>query len=245
MIGLGTIINVSAVIVAGIIGLAAGHFLTERFEKIVSTAIGLSVICMSVSGVVAKMLVVTPDGVGTQGIFTLIFALVTGALLGELMNIDYQFERFGGWLKKVSGSVKDKRFVDGFVTASMSTSIGAMAVMGAVMDGVKGDYSILLTKSVIDFVLILVMTATMGRGCIFAAVPIGVFQGLVTLFARLISPLMNELATNNLSMVGSALIICIGINILCDGKFRIKVLNLLPAVVLAVLAAYIPFLQYI
>lgn len=245
MTGLGTIINVSAVIVAGIIGLAAGHFLTERFEKIVSTAIGLSVICMSISGVVAKMLVVTPDGVGTQGIFTLIFALVTGSLLGELMNIDHRFEQFGGWLKKVSGSVKDRRFVDGFVTASMSTSIGAMAVMGAVMDGVKGDYSILLTKSVIDFVLILVMTASMGRGCIFAAVPIGVFQGLVTLFARLISPLMNELATNNLSMVGSALIVCIGINILCDGRFRIKVLNLLPAVVMAVIAAYIPFLQYI
>lgn len=116
-----------------------------------------------------------------------------------------------------------------------------MAVVGALMDGINGDYSILLTKGILDFVIILVMAASMGKGCIFSFIPVFLFQGSITLLAKLISPLMSPLAINNISLVGNILIMCIGINILADGKYRIKVANLLPAIVFAVIGALLPF----
>lgn len=243
MFGLGTVINVSAIVAGGLIGMLAGKILTQRFRKIVTVAMGLSVLTMSISGIVSEMLKVTDEGVTTGGTYVIIFSLVLGALSGELIDIDGKMERFGIWLKKKTGNARDPVFVDGFLDASFTVCIGAMAVMGAIMDGMGGDISILLTKSILDFVIILIMTASMGKGCIFSAIPVGIFQGSVTLLSRLIMPLMNDAAMSDLSMVGSILIMCVGINLLCDGKFRIKVANLLPSIVFAVAAAYIPFLS--
>ena len=243
MIGLGTIINSGAIILGGIIGLIFGKIISERFQKIVTVAMGLSVFAMSVSGFVSKMLVITDGGVETAGTFMMIFSLVLGAVSGEAIDLDRRLESFGGWLKRKTGSSGDTTFVDGFMNASLTVCIGAMAVIGALTDGLSGDYSILLTKSVLDFVMVIVMTSSMGKGCIFSAIPVAVLQGTVTLGARLISPIMNTAATNNLSLVGSVLIMCVGVNLVADGKFRIKVANLLPAIVFAVAAAYIPFLN--
>lgn len=239
MIGLGTIINTVAIIAGGILGLFAGKLLKERFQKIITVALGLSIIAMSISDIVAKMLVVTDSGINTQGTYLVIFSLVLGAIFGELINLDYKLEIFGEWLKKKSGSAKDAYFVDGFVSASMTVCIGAMAVMGSIKDGIQGDYSILLAKSILDFIIIAIMAASKGKGCIFSAIPVALFQGSVTLLARLIAPVMNEAAMNSLSLVGSILIMCIGINLLADGKYRIKVSNLLPAIVFAVIGSYI------
>ena len=243
MFGLGTVINVSAIVAGGLIGMLAGKILTQRFRKIVTVAMGLSVLTMSISGIVSEMLKVTDEGVTTGGTYVIIFSLVLGALSGELIDIDGKMEKFGKWLKKKTGNARDPVFVDGFLDASFTVCIGAMAVMGAIMDGMGGDISILVTKSILDFVIILIMTASMGKGCIFSAIPVGIFQGSVTLLSRLIMPLMNDAAMSDLSMVGSILIMCVGINLLCDGKFRIKVANLLPSIVFAVAAAYIPFLS--
>lgn len=243
MFGLGTVINVSAIVAGGLIGMLAGKILTQRFRKIVTVAMGLSVLTMSISGIVSEMLKVTDEGVTTGGTYVIIFSLVLGALSGELIDIDGKMERFGIWLKKKTGNARDPVFVDGFLDASFTVCIGAMAVMGAIMDGMGGDISILVTKSILDFVIILIMTASMGKGCIFSAIPVGIFQGSVTLLSRLIMPLMSDAAMSDLSMVGSILIMCVGINLLCDGKFRIKVANLLPSIVFAVAAAYIPFLS--
>lgn len=239
MIGLGTVFNVAGIVLGGLIGLFAGKLLKERFQKIVTAAMALSVIAMSLSGIVAKMLTAAEGGFETQGTYMIIFSLTLGALAGEAVNIDLRLERFGIWLRQKTGSSRDTRFVDGFVTASLTVSIGAMAVVGAIMDGISGDYSILLTKAILDLVIILVMTASMGKGCVFSAIPVAVLQGGVTLLARLISPLMTPAALNNLSLVGSILILCIGVNLLADGKFRIKVANLLPAVIFAVIASFI------
>ena len=243
MFGLGTVINVSAIVAGGLIGMLAGKILTQRFRKIVTVAMGLSVLTMSISGIVSEMLKVTDEGVTTGGTYVIIFSLVLGALSGELIDIDGKMEKFGKWLKKKTGNARDPVFVDGFLDASFTVCIGAMAVMGAIMDGMGGDISILVTKSILDFVIILIMTASMGKGCIFSAIPVGIFQGSVTLLSRLIMPLMNDAAMSDLSMVGSILIMCVGINLFCDGKFRIKVANLLPSIVFAVAAAYIPFLS--
>ena len=164
--------------------------------------------------------------------------LALGALLGELLNLEDRFERFGEWLKVKSGNGSEKRFVEGFVTASLTVCIGAMAIVGAIEDGIFGDYSILATKAVLDLIIILVMTCSMGKGCAFSAIPVAALQGGVTLLARLIRPLMTDVALANLSLIGSILIFCVGLNLVW-GK-RIRVANLLPAVVLAVAFAFVP-----
>ncbi len=243
MIGLGTIANVTAIIAGGLLGTVFGRFMTEELQKIISAAIALCVVFMAISGAVAKMLVITGDSVSTTGTYMLIFSLVLGSIAGEFIDIDRHIEQFGRWLRKKSGNSKDPKFVDAFVTASLTVCIGAMAVMGSLMDGLTGDHSILFTKALLDAVIILVMTSSSGKGAIFSAIPVGIFQGTITLFARLLAPVMNEAAMNNLSLTGSVLIFCIGVNMLAEGRFRIKVANMLPAVAFAVLAAYLPFLN--
>ncbi len=243
MIGLGTLINTGAIIVGGILGLFAGKLLTDRFQKILTVAMGLSVIAMSLSDLVAGMLRTEEGGFATQGTYCIIFSLVLGGLSGELLDLDGKLERFGRWLREKTGNARDAAFVDAFVTTSLTVCIGAMAIVGALRDGLTGDYSVLLIKSILDFVIVLVMSASAGKGSIFSAIPVFVLQGSVTLLARLVAPLLSDPAMNNLSVVGSLLILCIGVNLMADGKYRIKVANLLPAVIFAVIAAYIPFLQ--
>ena len=243
MIGLGTLINTGAIIVGGILGLFAGKLLTDRFQKILTVAMGLSVIAMSLSDLVAGMLRTEEGGFATHGTYCIIFSLVLGGLSGELLDLDGKLERFGRWLREKTGNARDAAFVDAFVTTSLTVCIGAMAIVGALRDGLTGDYSVLLIKSILDFVIVLVMSASAGKGSIFSAIPVFVLQGSVTLLARLVAPLLSDPAMNNLSVVGSLLILCIGVNLMADGKYRIKVANLLPAVIFAVIAAYIPFLQ--
>ena len=113
-----------------------------------------------------------------------------------------------------------------------------MAVVGALEDGLAGDYSILLTKSILDMIMVMVMTCSFGKGCIFSAIPVFALQGSVTLAAGLIKPLMTPLALANLSLVGSILIFCVGLNLVW-GK-TIRAANLLPAIVFAVIAAFLP-----
>ena len=132
----------------------------------------------------------------------------------------------------------DGNFVNAFVTASLTVCIGAMAIVGAIQDGILGDYSTLAVKSVLDFIIIAVMTSSMGKGAIFSAIPIFALEGSVTLLARLIAPVMTDLAIAYLSLIGSILIFCVGVNLVW-GK-TIRVANLLPSLIFAVAAAYLP-----
>lgn len=240
---MGTLINTAAIAAGGLIGLLIGSRLSKRFQTVLVMALAMSVIAMSLSGIVSAMLTVTENGVQTHGTYVLIFCLVLGGLLGEIINIDAGIERLGAFLKKRSGNSGDSTFMRGFINASLTVCIGAMAVVGAIEDGIHGDSSILLTKSILDFVIVLVMTASLGKGCIFSAIPVAIFQGTITLLAKLVAPLMNDAAVNNLSLIGSVLILSVGVNLIAEGKFRLKVANLLPSILFAVAAAYIPFLQ--
>ena len=114
-----------------------------------------------------------------------------------------------------------------------------MAIVGAIQDGISNDYSTLALKAVLDFIIVMVMSSSMGKGCAFSAIPVFVFEGTITMLSRLISPIMTELAISYLSLIGSILIFCVGVNLIWGG--RIRVANMLPAVVLAILAAYLPF----
>ena len=168
-----------------------------------------------------------------------VLCLAIGTIIGELIGIEKGFERFGEWLKKKTGNSKDKQFVNAFVTASLTVCIGAMAIVGAIQDGITGDYSTLAVKAVLDLIIIAVMTSSLGKGCVFSAIPVFAFEGIITLLARLVSPVMTDPAIAYLSLIGSVLIFCVGVNLVW-GKI-IRVANMLPAVILAVIAAYIPW----
>lgn len=158
--------------------------------------------------------------------------------IGELIGIEKFFVRFGEWLKVRTGNSGDATFVNAFVTASLTLCIGAMAIVGAIQDGVTGDYSTLAVKSVLDLIIVAVMTTSLGKGAAFSAIPILLFEGSITLLARLIAPVMTEMAVAYLSLIGSVLIFCVGLNLVFGQKLRVA--NMLPAVVLAVVAAYLP-----
>jgi len=239
MPGLGTIVNALAIVAGGIIGLFASGGLKKRYQEIITQAMALSVMFMALAGVMAKMLVPDGDSFSTRGTFTLIFSLAIGAFVGEMINIDLRLDRFGEWLKKKSGNEKEAAFVNAFVTASLTVCIGAMAIIGSINDGIYADHSVLFTKAIMDFVIIIVMTASLGKGCIFSAIPVALFQGSITLLARLIEPLLTEAALGSISLVGSVLIFCIGINLLADGRFRIRVGNMLPSLIVAVVCSYL------
>ena len=238
MIGLGTILNVAGIVIGGLLGMAFGRFLPERYQDTLNSACGICVLFLGIAGAMEGMLSLSDTGLVSGGSMLVIASLALGGLAGELLNIDSRFERFGRWLKQKTGNAKEQRFVEGFVTASLTVCIGAMAIVGAIEDGMFGDWSILATKAVLDLIIILVMTCSMGKGCIFSAIPVAILQGTVTALARLIKPLMTPAALANLSLVGSILIFCVGLNLVWGKKIRVA--NLLPAIVFAVAIAFLP-----
>lgn len=238
MYGLGTIINTAAIVAGGAGGALFGRFLKENVQDTLTKCCGVSTLFIAVTGALEQMLTVENGAVVSHGAMLVIGCLTIGAVIGELLDLEGAFERFGEWLKQKTGNAKDKRFVDAFVTASLTVCIGAMAIVGSIEDGITGDYSILATKSVLDFIIIMVMSCSMGRGAVFSAIPVAILQGSITALAGLLRPVMTAAALANLSMVGSVLIFCVGVNLVWGKKVRVA--NLLPAIVIAVIAAFLP-----
>ena len=236
MFGLGTIINCSAII-AGIAGMVFGNHLKESMQNTLMKADGVAVIFIGIAGGLSKMLVIKSGSIETTGTM-MIISLSFGAVIGELLDLDGKMTHFGEWLKIKTGNAKDHKFVDGFVTASLTVCIGAMAVVGSIEDGVHGNHSILFAKAILDFVIILVMSATLGKGCLFAFVPVGLFQGIITLLSSMISPYITASAMSALSFIGSILIFCVGVNLVFDTKIRVA--NLLPALIVACICTVFP-----
>ena len=239
MAGLGTVINTCAIIVGGILGIFFGRFIKEQLRSTLITACGVCVMFIGTAGALEGMLTVTGSSISSGRAMFLVLSIALGGLVGELINIEGAFERFGEWLKQKTGSAKDAGFVNGFVTASLTVCIGAMAIVGAIEDGLTGNWSLLATKAALDFVIIMIMTGSLGKGCIFSAIPVALLQGGVTVLARAAAAIMTEKALSNLSLSGSVLIFCVGINLVWGIKVRVA--NLLPAVIFAAAFAYLPF----
>ena len=237
MYGLGTIINTGAIVAGGLAGILFGRFLKENVQDTLSKCCGISTLMIGIAGALEKMLSVENGAISGGGSMLLVLCLTVGGVVGELLNLEGAFECFGQWLKEKTGNAKDKGFVNAFVTASLTVCIGAMAIVGSIQDGLTGDYSVLTTKAVLDFIIIMVMSCSLGPGAAFSAIPVAILQGSVTALAGLVRPVMTETALNNLSLVGSVLIFCVGINLLWGKKIRVA--NLLPAVVLAVAADFL------
>lgn len=239
MPGLGTIVNVIAVVIAGVIGTLLGERVPKRMQGALVTACGVSVIFIGAAGAFSGMLEVQGASMVAGKSLLVVISILGGTVIGEAIDIDGLIERFGSWLKAKTGSSKDPRFTDAFVTASITICVGAMAIVGAIEDGIAHDHSILFTKALIDFVFILALSSSLGRGCAFSAIPVGIWQGVVTALAVVIAPLMTEAALANLSLVGSILIFCVGVNLVFGQKIRVA--NMLPAVVVAPLLSLLPF----
>lgn len=237
MTGMGTFINTGAIVAGGLLGMVSGRWLKENYREILNKANAVAVLFVGISGTIGNMIHIEGNTVSMEGSMMMIISLAIGSLIGEFLDIDGRFISFGEWLRQKTGNAKDAQFVSAFVTASLTVCIGAMAIVGSIQDGLTGNYETLAMKAVLDFVIIMVMAASLGKGAIFSAIPVFVLQGSVTLLARLVAPLLSQAAITNLSMVGSVLIFCVGVNLLKDRTFRVA--NMLPAVIIAVIWTYI------
>lgn len=232
MIGLGTIANVAAIIVGGGIGLLLKGGLKEHYQQSLQKAMGLCTIFIGASGALTGMIYIENGTLTTINTLPMIIAMVIGTVIGEFFDFDGKMETLGHYLKEKASASGDNRFVEGFVTASLTVCIGAMAIVGSIQDGLLGDPSTLYTKAVLDFVIVMVFASTYGKGTLFSALPVGVLQGSITLLAALLGGgTLPQPVIENLSFLGSVLIFCVGINLAFGPKFRVA--NMLPALVIS------------
>ena len=239
MTGLGTIINCAAIIAGGLAGHLTGRLFKKEQQDSLTMACGISVLFIAIAGAMQGMLRVDGGKLLSGKSMLVVLCLAIGTAVGELLGIEKGFEHFGEWLKRKTGNEGDRGFVNAFVTASLTVCIGAMAIVGSIRDGITGDYSTLAVKAVLDFIIIAVMTSSMGKGCAFSAIPVLLLQGGVTLLASVLAPVMTAAAVQYLSLIGSVLIFCVGVNLVWGKKIRVA--NMLPALILAVAAAYLPW----
>ena len=233
---MGTIINVAAVLAGTTVGILLKGGLPKRLEKGIMAGIGLAVLMIGMTGALSAMLTVEDGVIATRDVLLLVVSLVAGALVGEGIDIEDKLERLGLWVKgKFSGgSGADSRFVEGFVTASLLFCVGAMAIVGSIEDGLQHNYSTLAAKSVMDGVAAIILAASFGGGVYLSAAAVAVYQGAITLLAGWLSVYLTDALIQNISMVGSVLILGLSFNMILDRKV-VRVGNLLPAVVIPVL----------
>ncbi len=230
---LGTIVNVITVIVGGLLGMLLKKGIKSEIMDNVMKAEGVAVLVIGMNGVLTNMLSVGENGkIVENGGLVLLISLALGAFIGEILKIDDRLNGLGAWVEK---RVKSDGFSKGFVSAFIIFCVGSMSIIGAVNDGLSGDSSVLFVKSTLDFITAMVLASAMGIGVVFACVPLFAYQGIISLFASYIKPVIEEFPDmmTQFSMVGYAIIMCIGINFIVGQK--IKTANLLPAMLIPVM----------
>ena len=229
----GTLVNVIAVIAGGSIGILLKKGIRSEIMENVMKAEGIAVLIIGMNGVLTNMLSVGENGKITEnGGLLLLISLALGTFFGEIIKLD---DRINGIGKTIESKVKSDGFSKGFVSAFVIFCVGSMSIIGSVNDGLSGDTEVLFVKSALDFITAAVLASTMGIGVVFACVPLFVYQGGISLFASQIKPLIEscpEMLTQ-FSMVGYAIIMCIGFNFIAGTK--IKTANLLPAMLVPVM----------
>jgi len=242
MRGLGTIVNVLAIIVGCLLGILFKKGLKERFRDNMMQACGLSVMFIGMAGAFEMIFAVDGNGLKAGSTMLVVMSLVLGGLLGELINIEKRLDSVGEKLKNLVRAKGDNRFVDGFVTASLVVCVGAMAICGPLEEGLTGNSQTLFVKAILDLVIVAVFASVYGIGAGFSALSVGVFQGLITLFAVWIAHFMSDGLITNLSGIGSVLIFAVGLNLLFPKKIRVG--NLLPALLIPVIYEGILYLPW-
>ncbi len=224
MIMTGTVVNAVAICAGALVGRYAGRFIPNRMRQTVMMALGLAV-----------MLIGLQLALKSRQPLIVIGSLITGGILGELLQIESRLELFGMWLQKRFAG--DGNFAEGFVSASLLYCVGAMAIMGALQDGFGGAPTILYAKASLDGVAAIALASTMGIGVLFSALPVLVYQGCITIAAESARVLLTETVILEMNAVGGLLILAIGLDLV--GIKRLPVGNLLPAVFVSVIIVWL------
>jgi len=219
----GTIVNAAAIVAGGLVGVLAGYRLPERVKTILMQALGLSTLLIGLQMALSASSVIPTIG-----------CLLLGALTGELARIETGLERFGLWVRDRSRS-DSSTFVEGFVTSSLLYCTGAMVIVGSIQDGTTGNATTLYVKAMLDGVASAALASTLGTGVIFSAASVFIVQGTITMAASRLVFLQSPVVLSAVTATGGLLIVAIGINLLSTAKIRIG--NLLPALVYAVIWA--------
>lgn len=228
---LGTIVNAAAIILGSLLGLLLKKGIPERFGDTITKGLALCVLLIGVSGALTE-----------SNIIITIIAIVLGAITGEALNLDKHINDLGDKLQSKLQKDSDKTSLSqGFVTATLLFCVGAMAIVGSMQSGIEKDYSTLFTKSIIDGVSALILTSSLGIGVMLSAASVFVYQGAITLLAQWVAPLMSESMVNQLTAVGSLLIIGIAFNML--GLTKLKVINYIPGVFIAI--GLVPLVEWL
>ncbi|MCD7947750.1 MAG: DUF554 domain-containing protein [Oscillospiraceae bacterium] len=224
-----TLINVALVLLGSAIGLLFKNRISPRFSKAIIAALGLCVIGLGISNLLES-----------NNALCVIICMVVGTLIGEALNIDAAMNRGAERLRRaMTKNGKDNsRFVEGFVSSTVLFCVGALAVNGALQAGLNHNYSILISKGVIDGITAITFSAAYGIGVAFAAIPLLIYEGAITLFAQVIGPYLGDAVVAEMSAVGGTIIVGIGINMLGLPKEKLRVANMLPAIFLPI--AYLP-----
>lgn len=228
----GSVVNAIVIIGGALLGMLIKGKLSERFKAIITQALGLSVIVLGLSGSLSAIFRVASDGtLESKDIMLMIICLVVGSIIGEAIDIEQKLNRFANFIqKKFSGLGGD--FSEGFVTATLLFCVGALAIVGSLEEGLTGNADKLYAKSMLDGTSSFIFSTTMGIGVLFAAIPVLLYQGSITLLAGFLKPLLTPEVISQMSLVGNILILGIGLNIL---EIRtIKVANMLPAIFLPI-----------
>ncbi|WP_408955314.1 DUF554 domain-containing protein [Natroniella sp. ANB-PHB2] len=215
----GTIVNAVAIVIGGSLGILLGNRLAERFKKIAMQGLSLAVLLLGF-----KM------ALGTENPVYIIFALLVGGLIGEGINIEKKLKQLGGWFESLLSG--QGQIAEGFVQCSLIYCVGAMAIMGAIQDGLQQDPSTLYAKSLLDGFSAVAFASTLGVGVILSAIPVFIYQGLISLLAAQVRVVLTSAVIAEMTAVGGLLIFAIGMNLL--EITEIKVGNLLPSIVVVV-----------
>jgi len=227
----GTIVNVVAIVAGSLLGLLLKRGMPKRIEETLMKIMGVSVLIIGLNGIISSMFVIDADGgLSSSGELLMLCSLVIGAVIGELLNIDDHLNRFGSYIE---AKTKADGFSRGFISASIIYCVGAMAIIGSLNDGLTGDSSVLFIKSALDGVNSIIFGASLGIGVAFSAIPVLIYQGGISLLAGVLAPLISDVLLNNICAVGYVIVACIGMNI--SGICKIRVANLLPALVVPVI----------
>ncbi|MCD6163211.1 MAG: DUF554 domain-containing protein [candidate division Zixibacteria bacterium] len=221
----GFIVNTGAVLTGSALGLITGGKLKDKYKSIILTSLGLVTVLIGI-----KM------AVKTESVLIVVGSLVFGGLIGQWLQIEEKLAKLGDYLKKRTGS-SSSDFVLGFVTASLLFCVGPMTIVGSFEDGLYNSSELIFIKSLMDGFAAMALSAALGAGVLFSAIVVFVYQGALTLTARYFQTFLSEMVINEMSATGGVIMLGIAINLL--GLAKIKVGNLLPALILAVLITWL------
>lgn len=226
----GTIINFFAIIAGSLLGMLAKKGISKQIQDAVLKVQGVAILIIGINGVICSMITYNEQTkrLSADGSILLLVSLVIGTIIGEALKIEDRFEGLG---QKLQNKIGTSAISEGFVNASILYCVGGMAIIGAINDSM-GDSSLLIVKSTLDFVASIILASSLGIGVMFSCVSVFLYQGVISLFSSYIQEFISDCLINDISMVGYAIIICIGLNFAVGT--RIKTSNLFPALLIPI-----------